>query len=795
MGKMKHMKGSRGTLWSGRCRRLAAFALSLVLGLSVVGCGSSGDREGGKSDGAQEAASVSLGIDGYVYQAKPVNIDLGGGNLNDSVISGNYLYYSVYTWNEETYESHEDYWRVNLVEGGEAEPLNVDYSEHGESLSMMRFLPDAEGNLIFFFMDYSQQITNADGMSISPTFMAKYDGQGNELFWKELTEVFKDESYAYVQGAATDPENHLYVNMDSGIYLFDENGEAAGKIDAANYISSLGTGKDGRVYCMMYGENGYELFPVDYTGKKLGDSYKNVPSVNGDCLVPGIDGDFMMYDSDNVYEYDCATQTHKTILKWLDSDLYGNRIRFTAPLEDGRLAVVTYSYGDDDSGMYLLTKTAVSEMPERELITLGTFSTGSDLQEMAVQFNKQNDKYRIAIKSYYDYNSITSDNYQEVYDSAVTAMNNEMTSGNGPDIYSLSSYYVNIANLVRKGALEDLTPYLDASDKVSREDFVETVIDAFTYDGVLVCIPTYFTVQTVAGPKSLVGEDMGWTLDEMMAVLDANPDIKPFDNMIQSDMLDMCLAFNQEMFIDYETGECHFDSDDFKKVLEFVNRFPAEYEEYDGQSTGKKIQDGKVLLYEVNLYQADAITDAEQIYGEGNVTYIGYPTMDGSVGCMLQPSGDSLAIASKSSNKEGAWSFIEYVLESAYGSNRWGFGFESNKEALESGLSEDSRNPYETDENGDIILDENGKPARQSFGWSESEDGFRLYSYVPLPEEIETVRELISLARPVSTSGLDDDVMDIILEEAEPYFQGQKSVDEVAGIIQSRVKIYISENS
>ena len=36
--------------------------------------------------------------------------------------------------------------------------------------------------------------------------------------------------------------------------------------------------------------------------------------------------------------------------------------------------------------------------------------------------------------------------------------------------------------------------------------------------------------------------------------------------------------------------------------------------------------------------------------------------------------------------------------------------------------------------------------------------------------------------------------MNIITEETAPYFAGQKSVDEVADIIQSRVRIYINES-
>ena len=43
--------------------------------------------------------------------------------------------------------------------------------------------------------------------------------------------------------------------------------------------------------------------------------------------------------------------------------------------------------------------------------------------------------------------------------------------------------------------------------------------------------------------------------------------------------------------------------------------------------------------------------------------------------------------------------------------------------------------------------------------------------------------------------GSDDTVTQIITEEAQAYFEGQKTAQEVAGIIQSRVQIYVDENS
>lgn len=61
---------------------------------------------------------------------------------------------------------------------------------------------------------------------------------------------------------------------------------------------------------------------------------------------------------------------------------------------------------------------------------------------------------------------------------------------------------------------------------------------------------------------------------------------------------------------------------------------------------------------------------------------------------------------------------------------------------------------------------------------------------MPLPEEVDEVRTLISLARPAWP---DEEVMAIIREEAAAYFNGQKTLDEVIGVIENRASLYMGE--
>lgn len=59
-------------------------------------------------------------------------------------------------------------------------------------------------------------------------------------------------------------------------------------------------------------------------------------------------------------------------------------------------------------------------------------------------------------------------------------------------------------------------------------------------------------------------------------------------------------------------------------------------------------------------------------------------------------------------------------------------------------------------------------------------------------EEVEEVLGFMQSVDQLYTNN--QALIDIISEEAAPYFAGQKNVKEVVDIIQNRVQIYVSEN-
>ena len=147
---------------------------------------------------------------------------------------------------------------------------------------------------------------------------------------------------------------------------------------------------------------------------------------------------------------------------------------------------------------------------------------------------------------------------------------------------------------------------------------------------------------------------------------------------------------------------------------------------------------------------------------------------------------------SKSAHKDGAWEFLESILTEE-DSDHFRNGFPTQKSRLEEMAREAVEPEYVRDENGEIMKDENGEPivsqGNSSVGY---EDGWSYTYRMPTQEEVDTIMELMNDAKPVSYNG-NDEITQIINEEAEGFFKGQKSVDEVAGIIQNRIKIYVGE--
>ncbi len=762
-------------------KRMLAGFLAAGMALSLGACG---DEEGTAYQPKE-----------YVYVPEFVELSSEDGSYYDAVLSGDYLYYPRYGWDEATQTSTYSIASVSVLDGSEGPEIPLDFErgsrEDGGSRNIDNFSLDSQGNL--YTLENVYHWDESGNMGENEYFLCQYNADGEKLNEVDISKQVGEENY--LDNMALDGENRIYLAGQSTLYLFDAQGAYKGNIDLGeSYIQNMGIGKDG-VMCIYYYDNaGGEdsLREIDFDAKSLGNSYANFPSGHSNGgLAQGVEKDFLVQDGSRVYEYDKKTQTYEELFSWLDSDVNGANVNFMGVLGDGRIFAITSDWSGEEPSteLVLLTKKKSSEVEQKTVITLGCLYENTRIQSAAVKFNKSNDTYRISIRSYYDYNQVNQDNYEQVMNDSISRLNNDITSKNCPDMLVLDQ--LNVSQLAAKGVFEDLGAYLDASSVVNREDYLENAIECCTYGDVLVGIPKNFELRTVVGKTSEVGEKPGWTLDEMLAYAQEHPGAQLFDHSIKRDTIQFLVSYNQDAFIDWESGKCTFDTDTFKKVLEFANQFPEEYEyDEDEPSTPNKIAAGDVLLYDCNLYRFDEVQVAQAVFGEEPVTFIGYPNSDGGSGTYMTL--DSLlAISSKSKNKEGAWEFLEEYL--TYENEWYDFGFSTNKKKFAEQREEATTVEYVRDENGELVLDENGEPIAQGGGGGFSYgDGWEYWYHICTEEEADILEELAASARPVTDA--DTNIINIIMEEAEGYFVGQKSVDDVAGAIQNRVQLYVNEN-
>lgn len=767
-------------------RKLLVPVFALALGFMLTACGG-------------ESASTNQVMPEYTYVPQYIELDSENGYYGVK-IRGNELYNQVYEFDETAMTATQKIVKQSIAEGTLSEEVVL--LEFDEYKSIQNFTVDADENIYTLEMQYPE-VSEEEMMTEAyyesrQSFLRKYDAQGELVYEQDISELLQeDDMYGYLDNMCADALGRLYATSNDKIRLFDENGNYVGDVQTDSWINSMGQGKDGKMYASYYDnvstDGSYILAEIDFVGKKLGASYKNFYGGNTNTLIPGIEKDFLVQDGTKVYEYEMASQTSTELFNWVDCDINGSYVNNMSVTDDGKIIVLMDDWNTGKSEMAFLTKTKSDTLPEKQILTLGSLYDNQDVQAAVVAFNKSNDKYRIKIKTYMDMNNYSEDAYKD----AVTRLNNDIISGtNCPDILDMSQ--ISVTQMAAKGVFEDLTPYLEASSVLNKEDYFENVLEGFTYENALVTIPKTFSLQTVMGRTADVGEKEGWTLSDMIALSEKHPEAALFDYADKLTMMMYCFSYNEDAFIDWESGECKFESEEFKQLLEFVNKFPDEFDwESDDRSTPEKIADGDVLLNTTYISSYDELQYNIAYFNGDPVTCIGFPNLNGESGCMMTVS-ECYGMSSKSANKEAAWEFIEGILSEETGDRHY-WGFPSRKSELEKMREEVTKVEYLLDENGEMVLDENGEPIEvggSSGGSISIGSGGGGWSYTyhqTTEEEADLVDKLIDIAMPANYNG-NQEVLTIIQEEAEAYYQGQKSVDDVAKVIQSRIQLYVNEN-
>ena len=611
----------------------------------------------------------------------------------------------------------------------------------------------------------------------------------------------------------------VYAYDWQNLYLFDTNGTYLATVDMSSLngnelcrYDANTVGMTSYVYDEQAETGSMYFVPFDPETRTWNEEDKIAVPSEAWKIYPGSDGyDFIYSYNSKIFGYVAKTDTKEKLLDWMDNDINPNDMNNFSILDDGRILAVLSHWDEEtmtnSSELVLMTRVDASTLPEKTVLTLACFYMDYNVQSKVVEFNKNSDEYRIVVKDYSEYR--TDDDWS----AGLTKLNTEIMSGVIPDMFLTDNLPVD--RYAAKGVLADLYTFIDNDSSLTRDSFVPEVLRACETDGKLYQLPSSFIVQTAYGLSKVVDDYDTWNVAAVQDAMTKLPEgAYIFDYYsTRDDVMSTCVSNNLAAFVDWQTGKCSFDSEAFISLLNFVNAFPAEFDweqynkdnEFNYTDDATMMKNGQKLLTRAYLYSFDDFLYSMSQMGDTPVSFVGYPSEDGT-GNHLFSTSTGFAISSQCAAPDVAWTFLsELVREDWQENNVWNFPI--NKTAFDKQMEKAMTPDYQYDENGEIMLDENGEPMKYpktsystavaydpAFGVAaDGSDNGETYIYELSQEQADMILDVISKTTRVAT--YDQAIMDIVNDEASGFFAGQETAESAAASIQSRVQLYVAEQS
>lgn len=775
-------------------KRILSLALVLALLTALfTGCKKQSAADKAKQNDTAEPAAASAQAVAYKAVSNPLPEPLD--TVQAAVFTDSALFLAAMTQSEETtqdvdpdtgkiygYHKYEStLYREDLVTGQLA---ILEFPSEGFGRPEVNALVTAADGSVWALCQTSESDAE-DAAYVWFLVHFAEDGTYQETVRLDFSGSQLEQSQVYLNRLVLDGAgNFVCADYSDTVYIFDKTGALIKALD-----------QDGILFYADAG--GMNFRPIDAKSLSWGEDVV-IPIYTWDIFPDAGGTAFYYFDDGAIYRYDLDAQQAEKVLNLLDCDLDATELASLYAEETGEFHVLLGTQGsgvDNTYELYDVQPIDPSMLPEKTVLTLATLSLSQSLRQQVAKFNRENDRYRIEVLDYSEYSEIIASpgSYTEDSSSALLKLNTELLSGNLPDLIDVSGGELPVAQYAVKGFLEDLLPYLNADSAVSPDKLMESVLNAVKTDGKLYQLPTSFQVVSAAGKREIVGGYESWTTDEVEDALKKLPEGATVFNVdyTKSHVLYLCASSAMNRFVDWQAGTCSFDSDEFRSILSFANTFPDEFDttnfDFDEyQSDYRRVGQNQQLLANIAFASFDDIY-YQFAAMDNDVCFVGYPGASDGLGSGFVPLG-SICMTTACKDKDGAWDFIRSLL--SMDAQMQSPAFPMLKSAFEQQAEAAMQQDYVTDESGNQVLDANGNPIPvilYTVGFfSETVD-----VYAVTPEQYKAVCDLID--RTTSVFTFDENLMNILSEEAAAYFAGAKTLDETTAMIQNRASLYIAE--
>lgn len=449
---------------------------------------------------------------------------------------------------------------------------------------------------------------------------------------------------------------------------------------------------------------------------------------------------------------------------------------------NGEDEVLLFDEGEDKVTAYVLSRTKETHMGEGGEVM--SFSDPLRVVDITRSYISQTMNYILPVfmANYPEYAIELQNVTNEDFEAAHTRVWNELIAGKGPDLFIINPEDLPV--LWEKGILMDLRELISPE---TLEQFYPALLATGTIEGSLAGVAEYYMFDTMVTSTDIWQEEH-WTVEDVVSMLEEQRTPHALDEgwRYAGDSLLayrlVCEDISHSPFIDLEAGTCSFDSELFVRLLKVCKQYPYDPgnrdSPYDYLTPYQRLLEGESLaVYHMGLNLLSYVS-IRQLMGE-RYNEIGIPGAVNS-GPRIRPSA-YVVVNKDCKNKEAAAAYLEYMLNTELmwdfrrdykdtidvvkGPNeRWGIAYGQNVSLLYLGEWDD---PAIKTEEMPEIYEEWLKYSEEYFAYMESLECAAYYDY--------------------------QRIIAIITEEMDSYFEGGKSAENVAGVIQSRVQIYLDE--
>ncbi len=591
-----------------------------------------------------------------------------------------------------------------------------------------------------------------------------YDADWNLLETQELPETFAEDVNLFNCGTARDADGNWFVcvndphTSEKQIHTYNSQFVQYGSIPLSPNGMMLSQdfiqGTDGEVYMVWVDwEKGVTtMYRLSAEDRTMEDVDVDINFSAAQQVSTGAN-DYAFFYTDANYLYGVKEEGKERVIDFINSDFKKGSVYDCIALPDGKFVLMMY---ENNTPCYWLAEKRPQEETENvQFITLAAVGMYDKLVDAVLDYNRTSTSHRILIMDYAE-----SDNPEHI-EAGLEQMKADMLEGIVADIICTDG--LNFESFSSKGLFDDWYELMDADEEFHREEYLENFFRAYEHNGKLQRLGVDFTVYTQLAKTEFVGEKQGYTMAEFTELVDDLPKgMKPYQYY-------MYMFDSQCGYVDKQLQKCYFDTPEYIRLMQILNGTSEQREtvtnhEYD-------FRENRALFYPCTIFQPiNYHAIRKTAFLDADLTFTGEPmyALKGNGGQFHTTF--TLSVNAQSRQQEAVWDFMKHLLSDDY-QKKLDFSMPVQKAALESYL-----------ENATHMT-----AAKTYFAAGEVNVG------AATEEEMNELRAYIEGIEAAYAN--DGTIKNIILEESEMFITGDCTAEEAAKKIQSRVGIYISEQS